>query len=88
MFTGIVTDIGEVIDLELRGDLKARIKTRYDTNTIDGGSSIACDGVCLTVIEIGPDWFDVEISAETVSKTNIGLNKWQTYQFRACFEIG
>ena len=35
MFTGIVTDIGEVIDLELRGDLKARIKTRYDTNTID-----------------------------------------------------
>ena len=76
MFTGIVTDIGEVIDLELRGDLKARIKTRYDTKTIDGGASIACDGVCLTVIEIGPDWFDVEISAETVSKTNIGLNKW------------
>lgn len=76
MFTGIVTDIGEVIDLELRGDLKARIKTAYDTDTIDEGASIACDGVCLTAIAMGPDWFDVEISAETVSKTNVGLNKW------------
>ena len=76
MFTGIVTDIGEVIDLEMRGDIKARIKTAYDTETIDEGASIACDGVCLTVIEIGADWFDVEISAETVSKTNVGMNKW------------
>ena len=76
MFTGIVTDIGEVIDLEMRGDIKARIKTAYDTYTIDEGASIACDGVCLTVIEIGADWFDVEISAETVSKTNVGMNKW------------
>ena len=76
MFTGIVTDIGEVIDLEMRGDIKARIKTAYDTDTIDEGASIACDGVCLTVIEIGTDWFDVEISAETVSKTNVGMNKW------------
>ncbi len=76
MFTGIVTDIGEVIDLEMRGDIKARIATAYDTDTIDEGASIACDGVCLTVIEIGADWFDVEISAETVSKTNVGMNKW------------
>jgi len=76
MFTGIVTDIGKVIDLEMRGDIKARIKTAYDTDTIDEGASIACDGVCLTVIEIGADWFDVEISAETVSKTNVGMNKW------------
>ncbi len=76
MFTGIVTDIGEVIDLEMRGDIKARIKTNYDTHTIDDGASIACDGVCLTAIDFGPDWFDVEISAETVSKTNVGMNKW------------
>jgi riboflavin synthase len=76
MFTGIVTDIGEVIDLEMRGDIKARIKTNYDTDTIDDGASIACDGVCLTAIDFGPDWFDVEISAETVSKTNVGMNKW------------
>ncbi|MDV4143693.1 MULTISPECIES: riboflavin synthase [Shimia] len=75
MFTGIITDIGEVRALEKRGDLKARIGTGYDTATIDLGASIASDGVCLTVIEIGPDWYDVEISAETVSKTNLG--DWQ-----------
>ena len=72
MFTGIVTDIGEIIKLELRGDLCARIKTSYSTSGIALGASIACDGVCLTVIEIGDNWFSVEISAETVSKTTIG----------------
>ena len=72
MFTGIITDIGEVRALDKRGDLRARIGTGYDTATIDLGASIASDGVCLTVIEIGPDWYDVEISAETVSKTNLG----------------
>ncbi|MEP2533384.1 riboflavin synthase [Shimia sp.] len=76
MFTGIVTDIGQVRALEQRGDLRARIGTSYDTNGIDIGASIACDGVCLTVIELGEDWFDVEISAETVSKTNIGDDGW------------
>lgn len=72
MFTGIVTDIGEIRDLEQRGDLKARIGTGYATSGIDIGASIACDGVCLTVITLGPDWFDVEISAESLGKTNIG----------------
>jgi len=72
MFTGIVTDIGEVRELQQRGDLRARIATRYKTAGIDIGASIACDGVCLTVIALGPDWFDVEISAETVGKTNVG----------------
>ncbi|MEC3860260.1 riboflavin synthase [Mesobacterium sp. TK19101] len=76
MFTGIVTDMGEVKDLEQRGDLRARIGTSYDTRTIDIGASIACDGVCLTVVALGDDWFDVEISAETVCKTNLDL--WQT----------
>ena len=75
MFTGIITDIGTVQDLEKRGDLRARIGTSYDTNGIDMGASIASDGVCLTVIELGPDWYDVQISAETVSKTN--LSNWQ-----------
>lgn len=74
MFTGIITDIGEIIELEQRGDLRARIKTAYDTDGIDLGASIASDGVCLTVISLGDDWYDVEISAETVSKTN--LNAW------------
>ena len=76
MFTGIITDVGQVRHVEKRGDLRARIGTSYDTAGIDLGASIACDGVCLTVIETGPDWFDVEISAETVSKTNISHNTW------------
>ncbi len=71
MFTGIITDIGEVRELEQRGDLRARLATAFDTGTIEIGASIACDGVCLTAITVGSDWFDVEISAETVSKTNI-----------------
>lgn len=74
MFTGIVTDIGEVVELEQGGDLRARIRTGYDTAGIDIGASIASDGVCLTVIALGPDWYDVQISAETVSKTN--LDTW------------
>ena len=72
MFTGIITDIGRVTALERRGDLRARIKTAYDTGTIDIGASIACDGVCLTVIALGRDWFEVDISAETLDKTNLG----------------
>ena len=75
MFTGIVTDIGEVKELEKRGDLRARIVTRYDTDGIDIGASIACAGVCLTVVELGADWFDVEISAETLDKTTLG--RWE-----------
>ncbi|MGR3712083.1 MAG: riboflavin synthase, partial [Shimia sp.] len=72
MFTGIITDVGEIVALEQRGDLKARIKTAYDTSGIELGASIASEGVCLTVISLGGDWYDVEISAETVSKTNLG----------------
>ena len=74
MFTGIITDIGEVRELEQAGDLRARIGTGYDTSGIDIGASIASDGVCLTVIALGADWYDVQISAETVSKTN--LDRW------------
>ncbi|OWU83238.1 riboflavin synthase subunit alpha [Oceanicola sp. 22II-s10i] len=77
MFTGIITDVGIVRSVEKRGDLKARIGTAYDTSTIEIGASIACDGVCLTAIETGPDWFDVEISAETQDKTTIGHNGWE-----------
>ena len=79
MFTGIITDIGHVLELEQRGDLRARIGTRYDVTGIDIGASIACDGVCLTVIALGREpqgWFDVEISAETVGATNIGRGGW------------
>jgi riboflavin synthase len=78
MFTGIVTDQGEVLALRQDGDLRARIATRYDVGRIDIGASISCEGVCLTVVDLGTsprNWFDVQISAETVSKTN--LSGWQ-----------
>ena len=71
MFTGIITDIGTVSELTQKGDLRARISCGYDTAGIDIGASIACDGVCLTAVALGPDWFDVDVSAETVSKTNL-----------------
>ena len=80
MFTGIITDMGEVLSVRQDGDLTARIATSYPAEGIDIGASIACDGVCLTVIAKGAtprNWFDVQISAETVSKTNIGHNLWQ-----------
>lgn len=72
MFTGIVTDIGQIRKLEHRGDLRAQIGTSYDMDSVDLGASIACNGVCLTVVDKGADWFAVDISAESVSKTNIG----------------
>jgi len=71
MFTGIITDIGHIRAVEQRGDMRARISTGYDTARIEIGASIACDGVCLTVVGLGSGWFDVDISAETVSKTNL-----------------
>lgn len=69
MFTGIITDIGRIVAVEPRGDMRLRIATRYDTASIDLGASIACSGVCLTVVETGPDWFAVDVSAETLSRT-------------------
>ena len=74
MFTGIITDVGTVTKLEQEGDLRARIQTGYDTSSIDMGASIASDGVCLTVVGLGDDWYEVQISAETVAKTNLGLH--------------
>jgi riboflavin synthase len=69
MFTGIVTDVGTVRSAEQRGDLRMQIATGYDTGTIDLGASIACSGVCLTVVDKGEDWFAVDVSGETVSRT-------------------
>ncbi|AUH34748.1 riboflavin synthase [Paracoccus tegillarcae] len=76
MFTGIITNIGNVRQVEQRGDMRARIECGYDMTGVDIGASIACDGVCLTVVAKGEDWFDVDISAETIAKTNIGANGW------------
>lgn len=76
MFTGIITDTGTVRRLEQKGDLTARIGCGFAPESIDIGASIACDGVCLTVVDRGAEdggaWFEVSISAETVSMTNLG----------------
>jgi riboflavin synthase len=76
MFTGIVTDIGEVIGRE--GGLFA-IRCGYEAVTIDLGASIACDGVCLTVTSVRPDGkgsaFTVDVSNETLSRTTLG--EWE-----------
>lgn len=75
MFTGIVTDIGTIRSAEQRGDLRLVIETRYDMGSVDLGASIACSGVCLTVVDKGNDWFAVDVSGETTSKT--ASDRWQ-----------
>lgn len=75
MFTGIVTDIGQVRHVELRGDTHLVIGTGFDVAAIDIGASIACSGCCLTVVDKGTAtdrWFAVTASAETLSKTTLG----------------
>jgi len=69
MFTGIVTDVGTVRSAEKRRDLRLAIGTSYDLDTVDLGASISCSGVCLTVVDKGQDWFAVDLSGETISKT-------------------
>ena len=69
MFTGIITDIGTVRSAEQRGDLRLTIACAYDLDTVDLGASIACSGVCLTVVDKGDDWFAVDVSGETQACT-------------------
>ena len=69
MFTGIITDIGTVARVEARGDARVTIATAYDMTGVDLGASIACSGVCLTVVDKAPGRFTVDVSAETVSRT-------------------
>lgn len=75
MFTGIVTDVGTVRSVERRGDLRLQIQTGYDLDTVDLGASIACSGVCLTIVDKGEDWFAVDVSGETVSRT--AAHQWR-----------
>ncbi len=86
MFTGIITDVGEVIAVTPRETgIRLRVATRYDVAGIDMGASVAHSGICLTVVEkghgtpdqtAGHDWYDVEISPETLRVTNAG--SWRT----------
>ena len=75
MFTGIITDVGEVTSVVpggQSGDLRFTIATRFDMDGVDLGASIACSGCCLTVVEKGADWFAVEVSGESLAKTHLG----------------
>ena len=69
MFTGIITDVGRVARVEPRADARVIIDTAWDTASIALGSSIACSGPCLTVVDRGPGWFAVDVSAETRART-------------------
>jgi riboflavin synthase len=78
MFTGIVTDVGKVRHVEKRGDTHVVISTAYDVEAVDIGASIACSGVCMTVVDKGSAsdrWFAVTASGETLSKTTLGTWK-------------
>lgn len=72
MFTGIITDVGRVVEIERRGDLRLTIQTRFDLNSVAIGASIASNGVCLTVVEKLADAYKVDVSAETIAKTTVG----------------
>ncbi|MCJ9430398.1 riboflavin synthase [Kordiimonas marina] len=72
MFTGIVTDVGRVRAVEGDADKRVTIETAYDMGRVEIGASIACEGVCLTVVDKGDGWFAADVSAETLKVTNLG----------------
>jgi riboflavin synthase len=72
MFTGIITDIGHISAVEHRGDLRVTIATGYDTTGLAIGASVACSGVCLTVVGKAPGSFSVDVSGETQRRTAAG----------------
>jgi riboflavin synthase len=92
MFTGIVTDLGEVRHVEKRGDTHIVIATHYDTALVGIGASIACSGVCMTVVDKGGTkdrWFAVTASGETLSKTTIGSwNPGDTVNLERPLKVG
>ena len=81
MFTGIITDIGRVLAVETRGDMRARIGCGYDMAVVDIGASIACDGICLTVIAKGAvfraidRWGTLQDKALTPQAVNLIVKK-------------
>ncbi len=82
MFTGLVSDIGRVRQVEKRGDTHLVIATHYDVSAVDAGASVACAGICLTVVDKGTAkdrWFAVTASGETLSKTTMGGWKKGTF---------
>ncbi len=73
MFTGIITDIGTVVESAQRGDRRIVVRTNYNLATVAIGASISCSGACMTVVDKGPDWFAADVSGESVAKTAAGM---------------
>jgi riboflavin synthase len=71
MFTGIVADIGKVRRIDVEGDLRAVIDTGLEMSSVGLGASVACSGVCLTVVDRGDRWFSVQVSRETLDRTTL-----------------
>ncbi len=89
MFTGIITDIGTIRSVSQQGDIRLVISCGYDMAGVMLGASIACSGVCLTVVDKGRDWFAVDASAETLSKTAPGIwNAGRKLNLERALKIG
>jgi len=93
MFTGIITEVGTIESVERRGDLRVRIACGYDMDEVALGASIACSGVCLTVVDKSPagapGWFAVDISAESTSRTAQGAwNKGTRLNLERALKVG
>ena len=92
MFTGIITDIGTIRNAEQRGDLRLTIGCDYDMTDVAIGASIACSGACLTVVDKGRDidgnWFTVDVSAESISKTAPVWNEGGTLNLERALKVG
>jgi riboflavin synthase len=91
MFTGIITDFGRIkkLDKTPTGEARFTFESAYDSSTIDIGASIACNGVCLTVVERGPSWFLMLASKETLSATTLG--EWEAgrlVNFERALKVG
>jgi len=93
MFTGIVTDLGEVLSLAGNADRRVTLRSAYPPAELQLGASIACAGVCLTVTDKGSDaaghWFAVDVSAETLRVTTLGgWTKGRTVNLERALKIG
>jgi len=89
MFTGIITDLGRLRSLTPGGAARLVIETGYDTATVAPGASIACNGVCLSVVDKGSGWFAVDVSAETLARSTIGAwSPGQTINLERPLKLG
>ena len=75
MFTGIIKDIGTVMTVEQNGDTRFVIRTSLGTNAMELGASVACSGACMTVVDKGADWFAIDVSKESLSRTT--MSAWK-----------